>query len=626
MPYGYGGKDIFVDLSNMTTDIKPSRAIGNMLVGGRGVGQLALLEACSKIRDPYDPENILVFSAGPLVGTDIPGASRLSIDTVNAYTGGVGSSNVGGRFPYLLKKAGYDTLVITGKAERPVYISIINSAVRINDARHFWGKLVSTVDAELNRSIPGCGTLIIGPAGENRIKSACIISDGYRAAGRCGVGAIMGSKNLKALVVWGDKPVCVSQPEKLADLQRKLTEKIVNNSLLKAMAEYGTYAAVRQMNQDSRLPFRNFQDDYWQEDRINRVHPTVFGRYQQKRLGCPGCPVPCSALYIKDNHQCKGFNANLYWDYLSKLDIADIEFAMSAQELACDLGLDIDNSSGSLSWLMEAREWGVINPADFELEGLEWGNPNSVISLITDLAMRRGIGDLLADGTLCAAKALGNQSEELAIHIKGQDLAEAIRSSKGWALGVVVASRGGGHMNGAPLTESRKITPEQSLSWFGVATAGDPLAYKGKAEVVVWFERFKAVVDMLGVCYLLTVWEHPGLLNMEDLASAFIYATGLETGPDDLLSRGEYLCQVEKAINTIRCQWKRADDYPPPRFLNEPIKSGPFAGERLDPIEWNGMLDKYYALHGWDQNGRQTLNTLRKAGLGSCLSIANPRN
>jgi aldehyde:ferredoxin oxidoreductase len=249
---------------------------------------------------------------------------------------------------------------------------------------------------------------------------------------------------------------------------------------------------------------------------------------------------------------------------------------------------------------MDCFEKGILNPSDTDGLNLRWGNTEAVCSLLKKIALRKGFGDLLAEGSLRASQKIGKGSEALSFHLKGQDLIEPMRSCKGWALGVAVSPRGGTHTRGAPQTEFRAVDPETGKRIWGVETAGNPRAYEGKAKLVVYYERFHAVLDSLGLCHFITNWSSPDLLGPEDVARLSSLALGEQITQKELMCRGEKILTLEKIYNLLHTEFGRQDDFPPALFMQKGIKTGPFKGEKLEKEKWDEMLSEYYTLHGWD--------------------------
>lgn len=607
---GWVGKLLRVNLTNRKITVESSESLVRRFIGGRGVGQWLLFNHLKSGVNPLSPDNMIVFGTGPLTGTMAP-ASRMSVDSKNVYTNGVLSSNVGGHIGPELKYTGFDFLVLHGASEKPIYLFVTDGVAEFRDASHLWGESTWRTEDILRKDLgdPRIHVASIGIAGENLAKPACIIVDKARAAGRGGSGAVMGSKKLKALVVRGTGSVSVAEPEKFMEEVDRVWKKIDQNQSVHARREYGTRASLPFANDFGLLGVRNFQDDYWDGAKIERIRQEILNaKYEKRKLACFNCPLYCSHFYKIDSGPyaglaCEGFQTNIDWDFSAKLDIDDPEPLIRINALCSELGLDIDNTSAPIAWAFELFEKGIIGPAETDGLRLEWGNSRAVIELIQKIARREGFGKILAEGSKRASEIIGRGSERYVSHIKGQDSIEALRSDKGWALGCVVAPRGGGHLNGA--FQSHR-TP----------SAGYRYSYDSKAEIVFWFERFKALVDMMGICYFTTVWSDKDLLDPDDLTRLFSAATGIQLGVEQLLEVGRGVHNVEKAFNTLHAGFTRKDDYPPQRFMIESVKVGPNRGERLDEEKWSEILDKYYLVHGWDpRTGWQRAECVDELGL-----------
>jgi aldehyde:ferredoxin oxidoreductase len=306
----------------------------------------------------------------------------------------------------------------------------------------------------------------------------------------------------------------------------------------------------------------------------------------------------------------------------SRLGIDDPRANMKAQEECCQLGLDTDNTGGSIAWAIDAFQNESLSLDDTGGVELQWGDHPRIISLLKKIAYREGLGDLLAEGSVRASRIIGKGSERFVFAVKGQELVEAIRSCKGWALGIVVSPRGASHTRGAPYSEFRRWSPEDSEKTFGVATAGDPTTYEGKAHIVTYYEAVHALWDSLGICFPIGNWAAPDGVTPEELADLYGLATGTLFSEKELMEIGERIHTLEKLFNVYHAGFTRDHDYPPRRLMEEPIKSGPMKGELLKESDWNRMLDEYYAFHGWDvQTGWPTRDNLRELGLQECIPI-----
>jgi len=621
----FAGKILYVNLTTGRMWTEPTMAYAERFLGGRGINNWLLYKRVKPWVTPLESANVLIIGAGALVGTLAPCASRLSVDGKSPMTGGVGSSSSCGYFAAELKFAGYDHIVIQGRARNPVYLWIDEDRVRIEDAAHLWGKLVSETAGSIKeeRGDDRIGVLAIGPAGENLVRGACIIVDQARAAGRCGLGAVMGAKNLKAIAVRGKGGIGVADPDRFMEAVDRAWEKLGRSESARRRREWGTLWAAPVCNEIGLFPWKNFQDDYVEADRLKRISPQVYSEhYQVRRLGYMSCPISCSRIYeVKDGPYkgliCEGIEANDLWNFGGRLAIDYPPAILKAHHLCNEYGLDQDNAAGSIAWAFECYEKGLLTEEDTDGLSLEWGNYEVVIELLKKMAYREGFGDLLAEGSKRASEIIGRGSEAFAIHVKGQDSMEPMRACKGWALGCAVSTRGGSHTRGANLAELYSGLPKEvSERIWGIPAVPDRHSYKDKAKLVVYYERLQAIVDSLGICLLCSNWGGPDQLDPEDLAELYSAAVGREITGDDLMLVGERIHNIEKAFNVLHAGFTRQDDYPPLRFMEEPIRSGPARGEILDRAQFDQMLDEYYEIHGWDkETGWQRKAQLERLGL-----------
>jgi len=628
--YGYAGNILCIDLTSVEINSQPTEIYLPRFLGGRGINQWILLKELRPWVTPFDPANLICFGAGALSGTLVPGAARLSIDSKNAFTTGIGSGNSGGWFSAVLKYAGYDNIIIRGKAREPSYLWIEDDKVILKSASAIWGKNTSETEKIIKEDLGqnDIQVLCIGPAGENMARSACIIVSGSRVVGRCGLGAIMGSKNLKAIAVKGTGTIGVKNPKEFMALVEAISKRLRRLEGAKARREFGTLVASPSYNELSALCYKNYEDDYIPQESLAKISHGVFhNMYEVDRYACTACPTPCGHVYhisngIYSGTECHKAEANAVWNFGGKLALNNAAAILKIQEECCQLGLDIDNAASVIAWSIDCFQNKILSIKDTDGLELNWGDHQVILELLKKIAYREGFGSVLAEGSLRASQMVEKGSEKYVFHMKGQDLIEGIRSMKGWALGVVVSARGGAHTRGAPTTESRKLSPEDSQKIFGVETAGDARAYLGKAEVVKYFEHVNALLDSLGVCFFTGNWTSPEGITPEELARLYSHATGIRTSEKELMKTGERIHNVEKMFNVSHAGFSRGEDYPPRRLMEEPIKSGPLKGEQLKQGDWDKMLDEYYNLHGWDQyTSWPTKNKLEELNLPECIAI-----
>ena len=624
--YGWAGKLLRVNLSERTCKIE---AIDPYLpfIGGRGISDWIVFNEQSSDVKAMDPQSVIAIGTGPLAGTLVPGGCRTNISSKSVVTGGISTSNVGGHLAAEMKFAGFDQIIIQGKATEPVYLLIQNGRAEIRDARDLWGKTTWKTEEIIRGELHDDGIRVacIGPAGENLCAEACVIVDRGRAAGWGGCGAVFGSKNLKAIAVRGNMPVRIADPDGFWAYNLELLNRVNRSRASRILTRYGTHGAYGVGGPDGKTPqgVRNHRDEYWPADKGMYLREIVFReKWETGRAACFACPSSCTHLYHLPGGKygpltLEGVHTNTVRALGSNLDIMDAEAVLRGQALINQMGLNTDGVGSVMGWAFEAYERGLLTKEDTGGLELTWGNGEAMVKLLEQIAYRRGIGDLLAKGVKEAARTLGKGSEEFAMHVKGQEMNEqSVRSHKGWALGIFTSTRGSGHLNGASLIERLGMDKEKAKSLFGTEAVSRPEAYEGKGAVTVWFENFKAVVDSMGVCYYCTTWIDMELLGLDEMANLFQLVTGQKTSAQELFWVGERIYNIEKAFNTLHAGFTRKDDLPPKRFMEMPISGGPYAGARLELEGYNRMLDDYYRTHGWDPvTSWQTSGCLDRLGL-----------
>jgi aldehyde:ferredoxin oxidoreductase len=584
-------------------------------IGGQGVNQYILFNELPMGISPYDPSNIVAVGTGALVGTSAPGASRTNIDTLNPFTGGIGSSSAGGNLAAELRFAGINNIVIRGRAEGLVYLCIEDERVDIIDASHLRDKTVLQT-AELLRKELGdeFKFMIIGPAGEHLVRSACVIVDEARAAGRCGVGAVMGSKNLKAIAVRGTGAVEPAYAAEFEGVVKECVDKINSTPYAKGFNRYGVYFREPW---EIESPYRNFSGEVPSQEKKLKILPDTFLPHMVATKTCGSCPMRCWKVYqVLDEGKplvSEALQINSIHNFAARLDLFDPETVLKAHALCNNLGLDEDNASGAIAWAFECYEKGLITEKETGGLELKWGNEGVVFELLRSIAYRRGFGDLLAEGCLRASDKFPG-TRDGCIHVKGQELFEILWACPGWALGTVVAARGGTHTRGAVKTEKlRDVSASLCQRLFGIPSVGDKASYKNKERLVFFFEKLQALSNSLGMCYFMHGLSAADMLLPEDYGRLFSAATGQAIDGDRMMWLGERIFNLEKCFNVLHTKWTREDDMPPERFTSQPL-DGRF---RIDRDAWEEMLDRYYDLHGWDKTtGKPLKGTLERLKLG----------
>jgi aldehyde:ferredoxin oxidoreductase len=599
-------------------------------LGGRGLGARLLYDLVGPEVDPLGPENYLIFTAAPLAGTPWPTSARMHVTFKSPATGAYGYANTGGQIVSQLRHAGYDALLVTGRAPTPSILRIVDNEIAIVPAPELWGLRTGEVhDALLGsdgKTSKGC-VACIGPAGENLAKIAAIINDRGRAAARGGPGAVMGSKNLKALHITATKRPPAST--ELKEAAREAVGKLRSDPHLDGLRRWGTLILMDSKNIGGDQPAKNHQ--FAQVPYINKVNAKAFDRYVEEHRGCYACPIRCS----RDSRVADGPYAveveGPEYETTNALGpmtwLSDPEAILYANRLCNEFGLDTISTGVTIAFALELKQRGVIG--DEPDLPLEWGNPASVHGLIERIALRQGIGDALAEGTRRAAERIGTGAERYAMQVKGLELPrQEPRFAKGFGLGHATSNRGADHLYGLPAIDlagawdvaKRLFAPEI------VPDLMDPANEAYKADMLVYGEHFCAVTDSLGICKFSTIEEWS--LFPEDLAPGVSALWGRPVTAEDLLLIGERIVNLERLYN-LRLGFSRRDDRLPERFTTEraPLyeyEEDEATGEMIrsaEPVRYglienfDAMLDRYYALRGWTADGAPTPATLERIGL-----------
>ena len=617
----FAGKILRIDLSNKKIWTEDTKGYAEKTLGGRGINSLIMINEIAPQVKWYDSENLLCFGVGSLVGTMTPGACRVDVSTINVFSGGKGSANVGGFWGAELKYAGYDNIIIIGKSEKPVYLFINDNHVEIRDANLIWGKDVYATENVLRKEIGDEYIKIacIGPAGENRVRGSVIMMDTAKAAGGSGVGCVMGDKKLKAIVVRGHGKIEVAEPEKFMKAVAKCYQKCKEepNAEMMRKSALNLYSDPEWKGWNTNIVVKNGQDDQWEREKRNRLmNPTTGVPNMQKGVrACYSCPTGCMPFMEinKGRHngeKGEGFWINTIMGHACRFDISDPESVVESWLLTNKLGLDGDYVAAGLSWVFELYEKGIITKEDTDGLELDWGNSEALIKMIKKLAHREGIGNLLADGMMEAAQKIGHNSKYYLIQVKGQPSIEPFRVPKGWALAVSTSPVAGRHLRGATMG-SNGYGPKPRPGDFNVTD------YRNQAKGVVWQGKTKELEDNLGICNYVGTWSGANFLTITNFAELINAGMGLNLTEEELMDHYAVIGRnFEKAFNALHTNMSREDDLPPKRFREEEVKSGPYKGFKIEENKYNKMLDEFYELWGWDKKtGMQTRTGLEKLGL-----------
>jgi aldehyde:ferredoxin oxidoreductase len=615
----YAGRILHVDLSSQairTEDTPQDLAL--KYIGGRGFNMRFLYDAVPPGLPPDSPDNPVILGVGPLDGTLFPGASRFNVSGLSPHTGILGDSNAGGFFGPELKYAGFDQVIVTGRAPTPVYILLTDAKAEIRAAEHLWGKDIPETDRLIKQEIgdPRVQVAAVGPAAENGVTMAGIFVNLVRAAARTGMGALLASKNVKAIAVRGTLPVTVHDPEGFMSLVRDLEEAIYSHSDYAPRGWLGTTRLVGALNAYGALATRHYRTGRF-ESAKEVSGETLALKHKVKSKACQSCPIPCSRYFKITNGPHKGLQSEGpefegLAGFTSRVGNSDLELGLKAVDLCNRYGMDVIGVSECISFAMECFEKGILTSADVDGLDMKWGCGKTILEMVRKIAFREGIGDVFARGVKRAAEVIGRGSSEIAFHVKGLEFFQADpRGLKGYALGLAVSTRGGDHLRSEPSFEFSGDESE-GLRRFGAKGAAHRLSYEGKGRLVKHFEELCVLADTLNAC-------KNTIVNMEvlpfDLAGKVLRAaTGLDFDEKSVQEACERIMNLERLFLVNR-EITRKDDTLPKRFLEEPLPegSGPSTGS---VVELDPMLDQYYEARGWDiKTGIPLPETLERLGL-----------
>lgn len=620
--FAYRDRALRVDLTARRISSEPLPAgLVQSYMGGRGFNVKRLWDEVPREVDPLGPEAKLYIGVGPLNGTNFPGAARVNFTARSPQTGILGDSNAGGFFGPELKYAGFDQIIIEGQAERPVYLLIHDGKGELRPADHLWGLDVWQTQAALQRELndPRVQVAAIGPAAENGVRFAGIFCNLARAAARTGMGTVLASKRVKAIVVRGRQPLRVADPERFDVLVQRFCQQIQTHNEYATRSRLGTTKLVTLLNEAGCLSTRHYQSGRF-EQAADVSGERLADTLKTKGKSCFSCTIPCSRFFRVNSGPQRGLQSEGpefegLAGFSSRVGSGDLTFSLHAVDICNRLGMDVITASEVISFVMELHQRGLLSAAEADGLDLSWGNKATIETLLLKIARREGFGDVLADGVRTAAARLG-RGADLAVHVKGLELFQADpRGLKGYALGCAVASRGGDHLRSEPSFEFYE-DPEQAVRRFGTPDAAFRLAYKGKGKVVKWYEERSAIADCLNACKnTITNME---ILSYDEAAELLRAAEGVDMSAEEIQQIGERIVNLERAY-LVSLGIRRADDTLPKRFLEEPLPegSGPSTGH---VVELAPMLDEYYAARGWDvATGVPTAAKLRELGLDDAV-------
>lgn len=590
---GYADTILYVDLTKGSVIKKPFPPdLKKQYLGGRGLGVKLVSDLMPANTDPFDNESVMVVATGPLTGIGVPLGARHQVIAKSPLNNTLCSSDSGAFFGHEMKIAGFDAVVVTGKSKKPQYLWLDHGRAELRDAGAYWGKTVNETTYGLQKDLGDDHTrvLCIGPAGERKSLIACVMADLYRAAGRGGLGAVMGSKNLKAITARGEGKIGVFDPEKFKEVTAATRKKILDGPVTSgALPSYGTQVLMNLINNSYILPTRNHQSGHFKNaDKISgeEMSKTILVR----KKPCYGCLIGCGRGTKIDDVEAEGPEYENAWAYGADCDVDDLVAITRANNICNDLGLDAISAGVTIACAMELSEKGYIK------EKIRFGDAEKIVELTKMMAYRQGIGDELADGSYRFAEKYGHP--ELSMSVKKMELpAYDPRGLQGMGLTYATGVRGGDHINGY-------MTSPEVL---GIPQKLDPFTDEGKASWTKAFQDLTAVIDSVGMC----IFTSLAPMDSNDYAALVSAATGMAMDGNGIMKIGERIWNIQRLFN-IKVGYTKADDTLPQRLLTEPLQEGEPKGRvwRREPL-----LSEYYAVRGWDEEGIPTDAKLSELGL-----------
>lgn len=616
--FGITGKILRVNLSDSrVSEESPEEEVYQKFIGGAGLAAKYLMDEVPKGADPLGPENKLIFMNGAMCGTIAPSAGRYEVVTKSPHTGIFGRANSGGFWSPEVKRAGYDGIIFEGVSPHPVYLLIDDGKVEIKDAADLWGKGVWDTTAILKKEHgEEFHIAAIGQGGENLVKYACVINDDHRAAGRCGVGAVMGSKRLKAIVAKGTKEIEVANKEVFEEVAQRNID-LINESLIKTTFEsFGTMAVMDMVNARGGFPTRNFQTGV--AAHIEKINgPAVTEKVLIDKKNCFSCPISCGRVSSVKEGPYKITGEGPEYEtggaFGGLTAIEDI-FAITYLHNLCDnYGLDPISAASSIAFAMECQEKGLLTKSDTDGLELKFGDADATLACINKIAKREGFGDSLAEGVKSMSEKIGKGSEDFAMQVKGLELPlYDPRAAKMCGLGYATSVRGGCHITGyvqGPtfLDIPWLVIPDSKIK---DPLVGDP----GEVNVLKDLQDAFTMFDSSGACKFMGM-----ILATDEWSDMLAHVTGWKFDEDDFRKIGERIYNLQRLFN-VREGNTRADDTLPKRLLEEPLPEGPAKGHVVDNLD--DLLDAYYEVRGWDkETGKPTPEKLDELGLEEYIDI-----
>ncbi len=621
MLYGYAGSVLRVDLTSRTVQKDPlSETFADKYIGGRGFVARLLYDEIPAGIDPFSEENIVVMATGPLSGYYLPGSGKIHFGTKSPATYGYADGNMGGHFGPALKYAGYDVLILTGRAAEPSYLFIHDDTVEIRPAGDYWGKGSITLEAEMKETLgEDFEICTIGPAAENRVRFACISHDFGRQCGRTGIGTVFGDKKLKAVAVKGTGSLSAWDMEGLYEAGKKAYADIYEKPGFTGWTPEGTAGITNFINQVGAFPTRNFQTSFSPHyEQINGK--AILEKIKITDKGCFCCPIPCGKYGHAKTAQGSAYVEGPEFETISlfggNCELQTIEDVAYANWVCDELGIDTISSGAVAAFAIECCEKGIIPEADIG-RPVQFGDLESVVHLLHIIAKREGAGDVLAEGVKIASEKLGKGADKLAVHVKGLEwTGYECRNAPGMMLAYLTADIGAHHNRAWVLGQDVTGTDANVHDLITQGGSGEKMPkspVKGKAGGVIDSQHLRPMFDVLGTCRLQMMELGFEVAHYEEL---YRLITGKKKSWKELIRVSEMIWHLTRSFFVREtADFGRHMDFAPYRLCHDPVKSGPNEGHFISEADVNTLLDEYYQARGWDSDGVPKPETLVNAGL-----------
>ncbi len=597
LKYGYGGRILRIDLTERrysAEELDPSWI--KPVIGGRAANSKRLYEELDPDCDPLGLDNILIFGIGPLTGSFLTASAYYTVTAKSPLTGILGDSAAGGQFAAEMKLTGFDQVIIRGKADELLYLLITESGVEFVECPEYKGMIITDTTEAIRREQKNYSIQVaaIGPAGENQVLFSSIVSSGNRMNGRAGMGAVMGSKNLKAVAVRGALSVDVADPLAFLSEVQKMDKNILSHNEYQKRYHMGTTMLMKDLNNIGILPTRHFQKGVCTY--VDEISGETLARtFKVKNKSCFNCNVHCSRYYVMEDHEAEGPEFETLCSFTSRIGNRDLPFALEMNRYLNQVGMDSISTSEVIGWIMECQEKGLVRPEDLDGLSLNWGEKDKIREVVDMIVFRRGVGDRLANGATKLSKDFSVDARRLVMQVKGLDvICGDPRGIKAYGLTYAIASRGADHLRAEPYFEltDRK---EEAKKRFGTEKAADRLSEEGKAALVSYSEKIALLTDSLSMCK--NVGLCMDVLNFENASALLRYGTGIDYSPDYLKKILENQISMDHRLNK-KFGVKRKDETLPERFQKEPLAEGPTKGSTVDIQR---MVREYYKIHKWEE-------------------------